>query len=134
MTNITSLVTVLCAITLLCPVAIAHGDKKKETTHGASHQSGHDQHSKSKQYENAEQHPFGKASDPKQAKVTIHVDMLDTFRFEPALVEVNRGDTVRFVVRNKGQLMHEMVLGTKASLDEHAELMKKFPGMEHDEP
>jgi uncharacterized cupredoxin-like copper-binding protein len=38
------------------------------------------------------------------------------------------------VHRNAGQVMHEFVLGTKKDLDEHAALMKKFPGMEHDEP
>jgi len=41
---------------------------------------------------------------------------------------------VRFVFANKGQVLHEMVLGTREELDKHAELMKKFPGMEHDEP
>ena len=30
--------------------------------------------------------------------------------------------------------MHEMVLGTMDELKKHAELMKKHPGMEHDEP
>ena len=30
--------------------------------------------------------------------------------------------------------MHEMVLGTMQELKEHAELMKKHPGMEHEEP
>ena len=30
--------------------------------------------------------------------------------------------------------MHEMVIGTEQSLSEHAQLMKKFPGMEHEEP
>jgi len=30
--------------------------------------------------------------------------------------------------------MHEFVLGTLPELREHAELMKKFPNMEHDEP
>ena len=30
--------------------------------------------------------------------------------------------------------MHEIVLGTLKELKEHAQLMKKHPGMEHDEP
>ena len=30
--------------------------------------------------------------------------------------------------------MHELVIGTRQELDEHATLMAKFPGMEHDEP
>jgi uncharacterized cupredoxin-like copper-binding protein len=38
------------------------------------------------------------------------------------------------VFSNGGKLNHESVLGTMADLKEHAELMKKFPTMEHDEP
>jgi uncharacterized cupredoxin-like copper-binding protein len=38
------------------------------------------------------------------------------------------------VIKNSGKIMHEMVLGTKKDLDEHAALMMKFPGMEHEEP
>jgi Cu/Ag efflux protein CusF len=30
--------------------------------------------------------------------------------------------------------MHEMVIGTREELEEHARLMEKFPNMEHDEP
>ena len=30
--------------------------------------------------------------------------------------------------------MHEFVLGTMKELKEHADMMKKHPGMEHDEP
>ena len=30
--------------------------------------------------------------------------------------------------------MHEMVIGTMKELQQHAELMKQHPGMEHDEP
>jgi uncharacterized cupredoxin-like copper-binding protein len=30
--------------------------------------------------------------------------------------------------------MHEMVIGTKQELDQHAAMMKKHPNMEHDEP
>ncbi len=55
-------------------------------------------------------------------------------RFTPAELEVTQGDTVRFVVRNSGKTMHEIVLGTMKELKDHAELMRKHPGMEHDEP
>ena len=44
------------------------------------------------------------------------------------------GDTVRLRAENKGKVLHEIVLGTKAELDQHAQMMRKFPGMEHDEP
>jgi hypothetical protein len=43
-------------------------------------------------------------------------------------------DVVRFVVTNKGKVMHEMVLGTMDDLKKHAEMMRKHPEIEHDEP
>ena len=85
-------------------------------------------------YSKAEERPFGKAADPAKAARTIRVDMADTMRFTPAEITVRRGDVVRFVATNRGKAMHEMVLGTMAELREHAEMMRKHPGMEHDEP
>jgi len=41
---------------------------------------------------------------------------------------------VRFVVKNGGKVMHEMVIGTLDELKAHGEMMKKHPNMEHDEP
>ncbi len=85
-------------------------------------------------YSKAEEMPFGKAADPARAGRTVKVAMGDTMRFTPARITVKRGETVRFVVKNDGKLMHEMVLGTRAELEGHAEMMRKHPGMEHDEP
>ena len=85
-------------------------------------------------YSKAREMPFGKASDPAKAARTVKVAMGDTMRFTPARITVKRGETVRFVATNGGKLMHEMVLGTRAELETHAEMMRKHPGMEHDEP
>lgn len=82
----------------------------------------------------AEQMAFGIAGDPKKANRTVKVTMTDKMRFTPERLEVSEGDTVKFIVTNKGKTMHEMVLGTTKDLKEHAAMMKKFPGMEHDEP
>jgi uncharacterized cupredoxin-like copper-binding protein len=72
----------------------------------------------------------------KAAKVnrTVEVDMTDAMRFNPASVTVKQGETIRFVVKNSGQLKHEFVLGTEKELKEHYEVMKKFPEMEHADP
>ena len=59
--------------------------------------------------------------------------MTDDMRFSPTEVMVQKGETIRFTVHNSGKLKHEFVLGTEKALKEHAELMKKFPGMEHAE-
>lgn len=93
-----------------------------------------EEHEEEIDYSDVEEHSFGRASDPANAAQTIEVEMNDTMRFTPSEITVNAGDTVRFVIKNNGQLLHEMVLGSLDDLKEHAELMKKFPGMEHSEP
>jgi len=82
----------------------------------------------------AEQMPFGVAGDPKKVTRTINMDALDTMRYSPSTINAKLGETIRFVLHNKGKIMHEIVIGTPAELKEHAALMKKFPTMEHDAP
>lgn len=78
--------------------------------------------------------PFGREGDPAKATRTIRIDMSDAMRFTPADITVKRGETVKLVATNKGQVLHELVLGTADELKQHAEMMRKFPGMEHDAP
>ena len=80
-----------------------------------------------------EQQPWGIAAEAREASRTIAIDMGDDMRFRPSRIEVRQGETVRFVVRNRGQLLHEMVIGTREALERHAALMARFPGMQHDE-
>ncbi len=96
----------------------AHGDGKKDPHRKIS----------------TEEKAFGREGDPKRINRTIPIDMNDKMRYAPMEIRVKRGETVRFVVRNSGKVMHEMVLGTMTELKDHAEVMKKFPDMEHDEP
>jgi uncharacterized cupredoxin-like copper-binding protein len=96
--------------------AFAHGDEdnaKKEANHAAE---------------------IGQPGDPAKVTRTVTVDMKDTMRFTPATIRVKTGDTVKFVVKNSGNLKHEMVLGSPKELKAHAELMRKFPEMEHADP
>ena len=81
-----------------------------------------------------EEKAFGREGDPKKATRTIKVDMSDKMRFSPESLEIKRGEIVRFEAKNSGKIMHEMVLGTMDELKKHAELMRKHPGMEHEEP
>ncbi len=81
-----------------------------------------------------EQKDWGIAGDAKAAKRTITLTMNDSMRFTPDAITIKQGETIRFVVKNQGKQLHEMVIGTKKELDAHAALMVKFPKMEHDEP
>ena len=80
------------------------------------------------------QKDWGLAGDGQHALRTITLTMTDDMRFTPDHFQVKRGETVRLRVVNQGQVMHEAVLGTRDSLDAHAQMMLKYPGMEHAEP
>lgn len=106
------------ALTLGMSAAFAHGDKG---------------HTAARKFDASKVEPtdFGQEGNPKKVTKTIRVDMTDAMRFTPSDVTAKRGETVKFVVHNQGKVLHEMVLGTKQAIEEHAELMKKFPEMEH---
>jgi uncharacterized cupredoxin-like copper-binding protein len=110
---------VLLAVLALQGAAWAHGDKAHGAPSGPVRQ---------------EQTDWGIAGEAKAARRTITVSMGDDMRFKPDRIEVREGETVRFVIRNQGRLMHEFVIGTKKELDAHAAMMAKHPTMEHDEP
>ena len=74
---------------------------------------------------------IGVAGQPSKVNRVITVDMADAMRFAPASISVKQGETIRFVVQNSGKVKHEMVLGSLKELQEHSELMKKNPDMEH---
>ena len=103
------------------PLAWAHGDQAQPRRAQKSAPS-------------SEEKAFGREGNPKQVSRTIKVEMADTMRYSPAEITIKRGETVRLEARNSGKVTHEIVLGTMQELKEHAELMKKHPGMEHDEP
>ena len=93
-----------------------------------------DEHAKKTVAVKKEEKEWGIAGDPKAVKRTVALSMTDNMRFTPALIEVKQGDTIKLVMKNDGKQMHELVMGTKKELADHAALMLKFPNMEHDEP
>ena len=77
---------------------------------------------------------IGRPGVKSKAGRTIEVSMHDDMRFVPASIQVKRGETVRLVVKNVGQMNHELMLGTEKDLKAHAAIMRQHPDMEHDEP
>ena len=124
--------TPICAV-LLCALiawtvpaagAASHGD---DSSHAQPRK-------KAKKARAAAEKPYGRPGDPRKVKRTITIDMSDAMRFFPENLSVKRGDTVRFRLRNGGQLPHDMVIGTMDELKKHAALMKQNPHMEHHDP
>ena len=77
--------------------------------------------------------PYGREGDLRNAKRVIAIEMSDAMRFFPNALSVKRGDTVRFELRNSGQVPHEMVIGTMDELKKRAALMRRNPGANHPE-
>lgn len=77
---------------------------------------------------------IGQPGDPAEATRTIALTMDDAMRFTPSEIQVKAGETVRFFIENKGNITHEMVIGSMADLKAHAIEMRKMPGMQHTEP
>jgi uncharacterized cupredoxin-like copper-binding protein len=109
---------VLALSTMVAGAAFAHGDEDPATP---------------RKFDVSKVEPtaFGQEGNPMKVARTINVDMTDNMRFTPSDVTVKRGETIKFMVHNDGRVLHEMVLGTRQALAGHAELMKKFPEMEH---
>lgn len=69
---------------------------------------------------------------------TIEVDMFEPeaggMAFSPAELTISHGETVRFVVTNRGVLDHEMVIDTVEANLEHMQVMMMNPDMRHEDP
>lgn len=79
----------------------------------------------------------GEPGDPKKPARVVQVVMREgdgKMLFIPDRIEVKKGEQVKFVLRNNGDLDHEFVLATPEENLKHAEEMKKNPDMEHDDP
>jgi uncharacterized cupredoxin-like copper-binding protein len=79
----------------------------------------------------------GEAGNPKKPARSVQVTMGEAngkMLFTPARIEVKKGEQIRFMLRNNGELDHEFILATTADNLKHAEAMKKNPDMEHDDP
>jgi uncharacterized cupredoxin-like copper-binding protein len=88
-------------------------------SHGDTVSAAHDDH---------KDHAPDSASTPSlqalQVSRSIEVTLLDSMKFTPDSIQVSAGETIRFVVRNKGKLAHEMVLGNAQAIAAHAKEMQ----------
>lgn len=79
----------------------------------------------------------GEPGNPKKPFRTVQVTMHEgdgTMGYSPKTLEVKRGEQVKFLITNGGALAHEFILANEKDNLKHAELMKKYPDMQHDDP
>lgn len=65
----------------------------------------------------------GEPGEASEASRTVTVTMHDNY-YEPESIEVSTGETVRFMVENKGALVHEFNIGTASMHAAHQEEMQ----------
>ncbi len=71
----------------------------------------------------------------KAAEVSRVIEVkANNMRYTPDTIKVRRGETIKFVVKGTDNQPHELVLGDAKTLKEHAEVMRRHPDMEHDDP
>ena len=79
-------------------------------------------------HEGAAYRAFGKPGDASDVTRTLEIDVYDNY-YEPETVEVKAGETVKFIVKNDGALLHEFNLGTPHMHMAHQKEMRMM--MEH---
>jgi len=109
-------------------LALAAGDHVGGHDMSRMRHGGHDMPGQSQEMHDA---AAGRPGDPAKVSRTIEVTMADTMRFTPDRIRVKAGETVRFFLRNGGNLRHEFVLGSVEELKEHAAIMRAQPDMKH---
>jgi uncharacterized cupredoxin-like copper-binding protein len=69
------------------------------------------------------------APDSTEPDRELFVVMRDDFSYDPTEIEVTTGEIVRFRVANKGNVLHEFLIGSPEQHQEHEEQMSE--GNEH---
>ena len=72
---------------------------------------------------------IGEKGDPSKIDRTIEIEMYDNYYY-PTQIEVKKGETIKFIVKNLGELVHEYNIGTKEMHIKHQPEMAKL--VEHE--
>lgn len=76
----------------------------------------------------------GRAGEHSKVTRTVAIGMADSMRFTPGELVVGRGQTVRIIARNDGEVLHEIVLGTREEIEQHRAAMRGDPRNVHGAP
>ena len=77
---------------------------------------------------------FGEFNPAMKPERMIRVVMTGDMKFVPEILHFRKDEIVKFVFTNKGELIHEFVMGSSKELERHVKLMTTKPTMEHEEP
>jgi uncharacterized cupredoxin-like copper-binding protein len=79
----------------------------------------------------------GEPGDPRKAGRVVEIVMREgpgTMSYSPSRIEVRKGEQIRFVLKNAGELRHEFLIDSVDNNARHKAEMEKSPDMAHEEP
>ena len=68
---------------------------------------------------------IGEKGDPNKINRVIKIKMYDNY-YEPNFVKIKKGETIKFIVENLGEMVHEYNIGTKEMHIKHQPEMQKL--------
>ena len=68
---------------------------------------------------------IGEKGDPNKVDRTVNIKMYDNY-FEPNIIKVKKGETIKFIVQNLGEMVHEYNIATKEMHIKHQPEMQKL--------
>ena len=68
---------------------------------------------------------IGEKGDPNKIDRTVNIKMYDNY-YEPNLEKIKKGETIKFIVENLGEMVHEYNIGTKEMHIKHQSEMQKL--------
>ena len=68
---------------------------------------------------------IGEKGDPNKVDRTINIKMYDNY-YEPDSIKVKKGETIRFIVQNLGEMVHEYNIATKEMHIKHQPEMQRL--------
>ena len=68
---------------------------------------------------------IGEKGDPNNIDRVINIKMYDNY-YEPNLITIKKGETIKFIITNLGEMVHEYNIGTKEMHIKHQPEMQKL--------
>ena len=68
---------------------------------------------------------IGEKGDPNKIDRVVNIKMYDNY-YEPNVVKIKKGETIKFIIENLGELVHEYNIGTKEMHIKHQPEMQKL--------
>jgi uncharacterized cupredoxin-like copper-binding protein len=75
----------------------------------------------------------GVPGNPSEVSRTVRIEARDT-AFNVKQIQVRQGETIKFLVANKGELRHEFSIASHSEHAEHRAMMQQMPDMIHNDP